>query len=63
MKYRYEVYKRNKRLGRSSRAGYEQRRLKNLFDAIRKHAHQSCLNRLEESKETFRAELEGKILI
>lgn len=63
MKYRYEVYKRNKRLGRSSRMCYEQKRLKNLFDAIRKHAHLNCLNRLEESKKTFRAELESKILI
>lgn len=63
MKYRYEVYKRNQRLERSSVANAKQKRLKNLFDAIRKHAHQNCLERLDNSEQSFRAELESKILV
>ena len=63
LKYRFEVYKRNQRMGRSTMYAAKQKRAKNLFDALRKHSHESCLNRLANSEDTFRTELEGKILV
>ena len=63
LKYRYEVYKRNQRMGRSTLTAANKKRAKNLFDALRKHSHEQCLDRLANSEQTFRTELEGKILV
>ena len=63
MKYRYEVARRNRRMDRALVTAKNRQRLQAIFDALRNYSHRQYLSKFSHKEESFRAELESKILV
>lgn len=61
--YYVAVKKRKSRLEAYTRNKIHRKKMQRLFDSWRSVSHQWCKERLEREKETFRLELESKLLI